>query len=90
MNSRTHYQARTAYEIEKMVTLLRLHFYNRAQRCGATVIQHHMKELQVKPLPSVATIGRILTRCGLTHGRTGIYEEDGIQPNTEPHSEPRP
>jgi hypothetical protein len=76
MNERTHHQARTAHEIEKIVTLLRLHFYNRGEQCGAKIIQHHMKELKVKPLPLVTTIGRILTRRGLTQGRTGIYQED--------------
>lgn len=76
MNERTHYQTRTAYEIEEIATLLLLNFYNRGEYCGAKVIQHHMKELHVKPLPSVTTIGRILTRRGLTHGRTGIYPED--------------
>jgi len=83
MNERTHYQARTAHEIEEIVRLLRLHFYNRGEWCGAKVIRHHMKELKVKPLPSVTTIGRILTRRGLTHGRTGIYPEDF---NGEPHN----
>jgi len=76
MNKRTHSHARTVHEIEEIVTLLRLHFYNRGQCCGAKVIQHHMKVLHVKPLPSVTSIGRILTRRGLTHGRTGIYTED--------------
>ena len=78
MNEHKHYQARTVHEIEEIVTLLRLHFYNRGQCCGANVIQHHMKELHVKPLPSVTSIKRILKRRGLTHGRTGIYEEDCI------------
>lgn len=55
MNELTPYHARTTHEIEEMVVLLRLHFYNRGECCGAKVIKHHMKELKVNPLPSVTT-----------------------------------
>ena len=69
-------QERTKQEIEEIVELVRLHLYNRGVACGAQATQQHMEELEVKPIPSVRTIGRILTRYGLTHGRTGIYPEE--------------
>jgi hypothetical protein len=64
--------------LEDVVTFIRLHLYNRGVPCGAQVIQREIQELNIKPLPSVRTIGRILSRHGLTNGRTGIYPEDFI------------
>lgn len=78
MKERIQNQARTEYEIEEIVKLIHLHLYNRGVCCGAKVIQRHMKELYIKPIPSVTTVGKILARHGLTHGRTGIYPEDFI------------
>jgi hypothetical protein len=69
-------QGRTKHEVEEIVEFIRLHLYNRGVACGAQAIQQHMEELNIKPMPSVRTIGRILARYGLTHGRTGIYPED--------------
>jgi hypothetical protein len=48
--------------LEDVVTFIRLHLYNRGVPCGARVIQHHLQELNIKPLPSVRTIGRIFTQ----------------------------
>ena len=64
------------YKTEKVVRFIRLHLYNRGVCCGAQAIQHSLEELNIRPLPSVRTIGRILARHGLTYGRTGIYPED--------------
>ena len=63
---------------EQVVTLIRLHLYNRGECCGARAIQRHMQELQKTTIPSLSTIQRILVRQCLTHGRTGFYpgEED--------------
>jgi len=69
-------QGRTKHEVEEIVEFIRLHLYNRGVPCGVQAIQQHMVELNIKPMPSVRKIGRILTRHGLTHGRTGIYPED--------------
>jgi coenzyme F420-reducing hydrogenase gamma subunit len=69
-------QERTKHEVEEIVEFIRLDLYNRGVPCGAQVIQQQMEELNIKPMPSVRTIGRILARYGLTHGRTGIYPED--------------
>jgi hypothetical protein len=67
-----------AYETEEVVTFIRLHLYNRGVCCGAQAIHSSLEELNMRPLPSVSTIGRILVRHGLTHGRTGIYPEDHL------------
>lgn len=63
---------------EQVVTLIRLHLYNRGVCCGARAIQRYMQEQHEPTIPSLRTIERILARHGLTYGRTGFYpgEED--------------
>jgi hypothetical protein len=63
----------TREEIVEIVKMIRLHLYNNVLHCGARVIREEMEDENVQPLPSVSTIGRILSRHGLTHGRTGFY-----------------
>ena len=65
---------RTPLEIEEIVKLVRLNLYNRDLFCGAQAIRWEMEELNVRPLPSIRTIDRILSRQGLTHRRIGRYE----------------
>ena len=77
MEQRTQRETDKSY-LEDLVTFIRLHLYNRGVPCGAQEIQRQIQELNIKPIPSVRTIGRILSRHGLTHGRTGIYPEDFI------------
>lgn len=67
----------TPAEIEEIIKMLRLSLYNRNLFCGAQAIRWEMEDLGVKPLPSIRTISRILSRHGLTHRRTGIYEAKG-------------
>ena len=64
------------YEIEQIVVMERLHLYNHGLPCGAKVIRRILESEGVEPLPSVSTIGRILSRNYLTHNRTGYYPED--------------
>ena len=66
-------------EKEKMivyVTHFRLELYNNLEKCGAKAIQKRLLEENLKPVPSISTINRILKRQYLTHGRTGYYEGD--------------
>lgn len=63
----------TKQEIEECVILVRLELYNRGLPCGPQAIQMRLEQDQVHPLPSARTIARILSRQGLTHGRTGFY-----------------
>lgn len=67
-----------SHRTEEVVRLVRLQLYNHGVCCGAQAIQRRMEELTERVIPSTRTIGRILSRHGLTHGRTGIYngEED--------------
>jgi putative transposase len=65
-------------EIKRLIVWKRLYLYNRRMPCGAQAICLHLKLLGIQPLPSVSSINRILSRNGLTHGRTGFY----------PHSDP--
>jgi len=69
--------ARTSSEIEEIVKVIRLSLYNKDQFCGAQAILWEMEDLCVKPLPSLRTINRILSRNELTHRRTGRYEPKG-------------
>jgi len=66
----------TRVEIEDIVVMERLHLYNRALSYGAQAIYRVMQHKGVRPLPSVTTINRILSRNCLTHRRTGYYPED--------------
>jgi putative transposase len=63
----------TRVEIEQIVIMERLHLYNHDVPCGAKAIYKKLHEEEIRPLPSLSTIKRILIRHGLTHGRTGHY-----------------
>ena len=60
-------------EIKQIVVLERLHLYNQGFPCGANSIRQIMDRDSVRPLPSITTIKRILSRHYLTYGRTGLY-----------------
>jgi putative transposase len=68
---------RTLAEIEKIVEMVRLNLYNKGLFCGNQAIQWEMIDMEVQPLPSLSTIGRILRRRELTHRRTGRYIPKG-------------
>jgi putative transposase len=70
---------RTPAEIEKIVEMVRLSLYNKGVFCGNQAIQWEMLDMEVQPIPSLSTIGRILRRLELTHRRTGRYESKGKQ-----------
>ncbi len=62
----------TKKEIVEVVKMIRLELYNRSLPCGPHAIKERMETCyQITPLPSKSTIGRILSRHGLTHGRIG-------------------
>ncbi|MCX5810771.1 MAG: IS481 family transposase [Proteobacteria bacterium] len=67
----------TSAEIEEIVKIVRLNLYNQDIFCGAQAIHWELEELGVKPLPSIRTINRILSRNELTHRRTGKYGAKG-------------
>ena len=61
--------------VKGIVRLVRLDLYGHGLACGAKAIRRRLDEVyQLKPLPLVRTIGRILADEGLTYGRTGWYE----------------
>jgi hypothetical protein len=62
-------------EIEQVIVWERLHLYNRGLPCGALAIRQSLGQQEVRPLPSVRSIHRILSRNGLTHRRSGIYTD---------------
>ena len=53
--------------------MVRLNRYNRGRTHGANAILQEMESMEVRPLPSLRSIARILTLSGLSHGRTGHY-----------------
>ncbi|MHB8910338.1 MAG: helix-turn-helix domain-containing protein [Syntrophales bacterium] len=67
----------TPAEVEEIVKMVRLNLYNQDLFCGAQAIYWEMEELGVRPLPSIRTINRVLSRNDLTHRRTGKYEAKG-------------
>ena len=66
----------TRMEIEEIVILQRLYLYTRGFSYGAKAIHRILEQKGVRPLPSIATINRILARNYLSHRRTGYYPED--------------
>ena len=66
-------------EIEEIVKVTRLSLYNQCLFCGAQSILWELEEQDIKPLPSLRTINRILSRNSLTHRRTGRYEAKGTK-----------
>jgi hypothetical protein len=60
-------------EIEEIIAIVRLNRYNRDRTHGANAIFKKMESMGVRPLPSLRSIARILSRLGFTHGRTGHY-----------------
>jgi transposase InsO family protein len=69
--------SRTPTEIERIVEMVRLSLYNKGLFCGNQAIQWEMIDMEVQPIPSLSTIGRILRRRELTHRRTGRYIPKG-------------
>jgi len=67
----------TPAETVEIVKFIRLDLYNHDLFCGAQAIQWEMEDQGLKPLPSLRTINRILSRHSLTHRRTGKYEAKG-------------
>lgn len=64
----------TKNEIEEIVKMVRLELYNRGVGCGSKAIKKRLEEFyQIEPVPSESTIGRVLSRHGLTYSRTGFY-----------------
>jgi len=53
---------RTSAEIERIVELVRLNLYNKGDFCGNQAIQWELADMEVQPVPSLSTIGRILRR----------------------------
>jgi putative transposase len=68
---------RTPAEIERIVEMVRLNLYNKGDFSGTQAIQWEMIDMEVQPVPSLSTIGRILRRRELTHRRTGRYTPKG-------------
>lgn len=79
---------RTPAEIEKIVELVRLNLYNKGLFCGNQAIQWEMNDMEVQPILSLSTIGRILRRRELTHRRTGRYTPKGKKYPELPALEP--
>ena len=83
--ARARTDQRSPEELEQIVVGERRHLFNRGLQCGAAVLRRHLREHGgVEPVPSVRQIGQVLTRFGLTYGRTGWYE--GEEPDWLPSS----
>jgi hypothetical protein len=60
-------------ELKEIIILTRYSLYNRNVHCGAQSIRSELRSLDIRPLPSLSFIGRILRSNGLTYRRTGFY-----------------
>jgi hypothetical protein len=63
----------TQEELRELVILSRLCRYNRGAACGASAIREELQSLDIRPLPSLSFIGRVLREEGLTYQRIGNY-----------------
>lgn len=79
---------KTSAEIEQIVELVRLSLYNKGDFCGNQAIQWELEDMNVQPLPSLSTIGRILRRKELTNRRTGRYTPKGKKYPVLPSASP--
>lgn len=68
---------RTRSEVEEIVKRVRVKLAKQDLFCGAQAILWELEDLDVKPLPSLRTINRILVRNKLTRRRSGKYEPKG-------------
>lgn len=66
----------TQQKLEKVIVFERLALYNSLKPCSAAALRRHLHYLGLEKLPSVSTIGRILSKQCLTNSRTGYYPED--------------
>jgi len=60
-------------ELTELIILTRFCLYNHNAHCGAQAILRELKKLNIRPLPSLSLIGRVLLINGLTYRRTGFY-----------------
>lgn len=67
----------TSAEIEELVQHVRKNLEKNEEFSGAQAIRWELEEREVRPLPSLRTINRILARNGLTTRRSGPYEAKG-------------
>lgn len=63
----------TFQELKELVILSRYSRYNRGATCGAKAIRQELASLDIRPLPSLSFIDRVLREEGLTYRRTGNY-----------------
>lgn len=60
-------------ELKELIILSRYCLYNRNALCGAHAIRRELDSLNIRPLPSLSFISKILRSNGLTFQRTGFY-----------------
>jgi hypothetical protein len=60
-------------ELKEIIILTRYSLYNRNALCSAKAIRSELLSLDIRPLPSLSFIGKILRFNGLTYRRTGFY-----------------
>lgn len=60
-------------ELKELIILSRLSRYNRNAACGTKAIRQELEILNIRPLPSLSFIAKVLREEGLTYQRTGNY-----------------
>lgn len=64
---------RTSNEVIELIIITRLNRYNRGIPCGSKTIREELENLDIRPLPSLSFISKILRKEHLTYRRTGSY-----------------
>jgi putative transposase len=69
--------SRTPADVEEIIIMIRLYLYFQGLCCGAEAIRRELKELHIRPMPSLSTINRIFRRRDLMDRGTGGVEPKG-------------
>ena len=69
--------SRTPAQVEEITKKIRLYLYFQGLFCGAQAIHRELKQLHIRPRPSLSTINRILRRHELMGPGTEHYEPNG-------------
>ena len=64
----------TPEEVEETIKMIRRYLKNQGLFCGDNAIHWELKEMDIRPLPSLSTINRILRRHELMHHGTGRHK----------------
>ena len=66
----------TREQMESVIKLERLELYNHEKPCGAKTLWLHLQSLEIRNLPSISTIGRMMGKQGLINESASYYSRE--------------